>query len=310
MIAVDAMGGDYAPEQIVKGALLAAKRNVPIVLFGTESKIHQILSAHEPSWHQLKISVQNCSEIIEMGEDPSLAVRRKKDSSLVRAVESVRDERCSAIISAGNSGALMVAASFILGKKDGVERPAIIAELPFLSNRVVCLDLGANADCKPEHLLQFAHLGSGYAKESFGLSHPRVALLSNGQEDCKGNMLTKSAFGILKNSDLNFVGNIEPDGVLNHGADVVVCDGFSGNIFLKTLEACEKFFGKKIVSFEKEAGGALLIGVNGIVVVAHGNTDANVMEKAIVFAFNKSLNFQKGNSIYGNLKKSFDRMVE
>ena len=309
MIAVDAMGGDYAPEQIVKGALQAAQKNVPVMLFGHQSEIELILSKNDPLWHQLKISIKNCSEIIEMAEDPSFAVRKKTNSSLVKAVESVKDGLCCAAISAGSSGALMVAASFILGRLEWVERPAIIAELPFLKNRVVCLDLGANADCKPEYLLQFAYLGDLYAKDYLGILQPRIALLSNGQEDGKGNLMTKQAFSLLKTSTLNFVGNVEPELVFKNGTDVIVCDGFSGNIFLKTLEACEKFFGKKDVSFEKEMGGALLVGVKGTVVVAHGNSDANVMEKAILFAFSRSLNFQKGNLNYGALKESCSGMV-
>jgi phosphate acyltransferase len=309
MIAIDAMGGDYAPDKIVIGALKAARKNIPIMLFGDQLKIESILSENDPSWRQLKISIKNCSEIIEMAEEPSFAVRKKANSSLVKAVESVKQGECCAVISAGNSGALMVAASFILGRLDWVERPAIIAELPFLQNRVVCLDLGANADCKPEYLLQFAYLGDLYARDYLGIERPRIALLSNGQEEGKGNMVTKQAYSLLKTSTLNFIGNIEPEMVFKNGTDVIVSDGFSGNIFLKTLESCEKFFGNKNVSFEKEMGGALLLGVNGIVIVAHGNSDADVMEKAILFAFNRSLNFQKGNLSYGTAKKSNDRMV-
>lgn len=309
MIAIDAMGGDYAPEQIVKGALQAARKNIPVMLFGNQPEIESILSKNDPLWRRLQISIKNCSEIIEMAEEPSFAVRKKNNSSLVKAVESVKEGQCRAVVSAGNSGALMVAASFILGRLDWVERPAIIAELPFLKNRVVCLDLGANSDCKPEYLLQFAYLGDLHAKDYLEIQRPRIALLSNGQEEGKGNTVIKQAFSLLKTSTLNFVGNVEPEMVFKNGADVIVCDGFSGNIFLKTLETCEKFFGSKNVSFEKEMGGALLIGVKGTVIVAHGNSDANVMEKAILFAFNRSLNFQKGNFNHGAIKESSSRMV-
>ncbi len=303
MIAVDAMGGDNAPTQIVQGALLAAKRGIAIALFGPESEVVSCLSKQDTLWRKENIVVCDAPQVVEMGEDPVSAIRNKKDSSLVRAMQSVKLGESNAFVGAGNSGAIMIASTFILGKKQGVHRPAIIGRLPIGSHDVLCLDLGANADCRPEYLEQFAYMGNGYAKEFLGIKSPRIALLSNGREQRKGSILVKQVFSLLQDSNLNFVGNIEPEGVFAKQADVVVCDGFSGNILLKTIEATAYAVGKK--DYASKLGGALLAGVCGTVVVAHGNSSANATENAILFAYKNCL---KKEESYGIFKKSNDRM--
>jgi len=305
MIAVDAMGGDNAPQQIVMGALLAAKTQIPITLFGQEERLISILESLDSSWHQHDISICDAPEVIDMAEEPVSAVRKKRNSSIVQAIQKIAGNENCAFVSAGNSGAVMVAASFFLGCEPGVSRPAIIGELPTGNGKVLCLDIGANADCKPEYLLQFAYQGNRYAKKNFNLNSPRIALLSNGHEEGKGCLLVKQAFALLKKSDLNFVGNIEPAGIFKNQADVVVCDGFSGNILLKTIEAVQQSFSLK--SGAIEGGGALLVGVNGTVVIAHGNADAQAIKNAILFAFKNSI---KENVIHGTDKESVGNLAK
>lgn len=300
MIAVDAMGGDYAPEQIVLGALLAAQCGESVTLFGERDKIITILEKQDSSWRKYAIDLCDCDQKIDMSEDPAVAVKRKTGSSLVRAIYSVKIGKCRGVVSAGNSGAIMIGSMFVLGKDEGIERPAIIGLLPTSKNRVLCLDLGANVDCKPLYLQQFAFMANDYAKKVLNLTSPRVALLCNGHEEGKGNSLVKKTFALLKKSKLNFVGNIEPDGVFNNQADIVVSDGFSGNILLKTIEICMQEYGtdcKKIW----HPGGAILLGVKGTVVVIHGNANAKEVKNAILLASKSSL---KGERFYGNYKES------
>lgn len=307
MIAVDIMGGDYSPQAILQGAYLAAQQNIPVALYGPQDVIVEFLSHTNQSWQALPITVVHTSSVIAMDDEPVSAVKKGRDSSLVRAVESVRTGDCTAILSAGNSGALMVAAMLILGRKDGVERVPIAGFLPSLHGKVVGLDLGANTECRPQHLLQFASLGADYAQRQLGIERPRVGLLANGHEDTKGSLLVKDTFALLKqDSTLNFVGNVEPEGIIENRVDVVVCDGFSGNILLKTMESSYDFFMHQLkdglsntlpeeeasrvievmnqCSPKKEAG-ALLLGVNGNVVVCHGNSNAATIFRAIKFAF-------------------------
>ncbi len=308
MIAIDVMGGDYSPQAILHGAYLAAKNNIPVVLFGPQEMIVNYLSNINQSWQTLPITIYHAASVIAMGEEPVIAVKQGRDTSLVSAVESVRSGLCSAVLSAGNSGALMVASMLILGRKDGVERVPIAGFLPSLHGKMVALDLGANTECRPQHLLQFAMQGAIYAQENLGIEYPRVGLLSNGQEDAKGSTLVKESFKLLKNeSSLNFIGNIEPEGVILHrSVDVMVCDGFSGNIFLKTMESTYDAFlqltknkvlgalpareASEIVNVmnqfsPREQAGALLLGVKGNVVVCHGNSEGPTIFKAIKFAF-------------------------
>jgi glycerol-3-phosphate acyltransferase PlsX len=301
MIALDAMGGDYAPEQIVLGALSAAKKSVPVILVGQQEVVQTYLLKYDPNWENYPIKICNADSVIGMDDEPVAAVNKKRDSSIVKIIELVNTGQASVAISSGNSGAVMVAARFILGRVDQIDRPAIAGFLPTNGpERVLALDLGANTDCRPKHLLQFAYLGNEYMQKSLAVASPKIALLSNGQEDCKGSLVTKEAFVLLKNSELNFVGNIEPSDVFGHKADVVVCDGFAGNILLKTLESsfellyelirreieheysgvCDRV--GPIVERAFGPGGAVLLGVKGNVVICHGNSKAEIIEKVLL----------------------------
>lgn len=299
MIAIDAMGGDFAPDAVLDGALRYAREKTgqPICLFGPKDDLVRRLIDLDPSWENYSITISDVPEVIAMGDDPVASVREKKDSSLVRAVAAVADGSCSAVISAGNSGAMVAASIFLIGRKQGVERPALVGLLPGTSGPVVSLDLGANADCKPSYLLQFAQLGVAHAGEVLECQNPRVGLLSVGEEDAKGSLLTKKAFKLLRDSKLNFVGNVEPHHVFNNQVDVVVCDGFLGNVLLKTLEAvgalCCAFVEKKDAAYAQElrkllhryeSGGALLLGLKKPAFVVHGGASADGVKRAIEYA--------------------------
>jgi glycerol-3-phosphate acyltransferase PlsX len=290
MIALDVMGGDYAPDQIVLGALHAAKNSIPLVLVGSQEVIEHLLEKYDSNWRNYPITLCHSLTVIGMDEEPVSAVRQKKDSSIVKAIELVKAGQANVAISAGNSGAVMVAASFILGRVENIERPAIAGLLPTCTGeKVLVLDLGANTECRPKNLVQFAHIANDYAKNILNVSNPAIALLSNGQEDCKGSLLTKEAFLMLKDSGLNFIGNMEPADIFKHKADIVVCDGFAGNIFLKTLEGAFELLVKLVKSdlvheTAKNAlgtGGAVLLGVKGNVVICHGNSSSGVIEDVI-----------------------------
>jgi phosphate acyltransferase len=295
MIAVDAMGGDFAPEEVLRGVLRCAKStDIDICLFGPDRELQERLTSLDPLWRSYRISIVDAQEIIGMGEEPVVAVRRKRMSSLVMAVESVANGQCDVVVSAGNSGAVMAASLFLIKMEEGIDRPALVGLIPAMNRPVICLDLGANTDCKAEHLFQFAHLGARYASGVHGIVNPSIGLLSNGEEPTKGSLVTKEVFAKLKGSSLNFIGNVEPYHILQNKADVVVCDGFAGNIFLKTLEAVAGFccsimerenkeLLRKRLSLDKEAG-ALLLGIKKPVVVVHGNASAEVIERAILFA--------------------------
>lgn len=298
MIAVDAMGGDYAPDQIVLGALNAARSGVPVALFGMQETIYSLLESYDFSWKSYPISVFHTHEIVAMDEHPVDAIRKKRNSSLVQAMQSVKQGACDAFVSAGNSGAAMVAAKFILGCLKGVERPAIIGTLKTLKKDVLFLDIGANADCKAVHLVQFAKMATLYAQQVLGLVFPQVSLLSNGHEPGKGSLLVKETFALLQREQgINFIGNIEPEGILKSETDIVVTDGFSGNILLKTIEAMVDML--KIKNYKISDVGAFLLGVNGVVVITHGNSNAHVIKDAILLAFKKICNEE---SLYGNGK--------
>jgi glycerol-3-phosphate acyltransferase PlsX len=290
MIALDVMGGDYAPDQIVLGALRAAKNDIPLVLVGSQDIIEQTLEKYDSNWRNYPITLCHSRTVIGMDEEPVNAVRQKKDSSIVKAIELVKAGQVNVAISAGNSGAVMVAASLVLGRVENVDRPAIAGLLPTdTGKKVLVLDLGANTECRPKNLMQFACMANDYAKSILNVPNPAIALLSNGQEDCKGSLLTKEAFALLKNSKLNFIGNIEPTEIFKHKVDIVVCDGFAGNIFLKTLEGAFELLSKLVKSdlvykTAKDAlgaGGAVLLGVKGNVVICHGNSSAAVIEDVI-----------------------------
>ena len=309
IIVVDAMGGDNAPVDIVTGALVAAKRDsgINIILTGDETTIKNILPAPIPS----NITIHHTSEVIDMCEAPGTAIRNKKDSSISVGMRLVRDGEADAIVSAGNSGAMMAGATLILKTREGIDRPAIATYLPSKTGKVILLDAGATADCKPDNLLQFAYLGAEYASFALNKENPTIGLLSIGEEPEKGNELTKEAHKLLKEAkDLNFIGNIEPKEMVRGEADVIVCDGFVGNLMLKASEGISElimhflkkemtkgFFNKLFSYFLKSAlrstknllnyeeyGAALLVGVRGIVLIGHGRSNARAIESAVFSA--------------------------
>jgi glycerol-3-phosphate acyltransferase PlsX len=303
------MGGDYAPEVTVAGAVQAAKvTKSEIILVGKEDAIKAELAKHNTTG--LNISIQHASESIEMEETPAQAVRQKKDASLCVAARLVAEGKAQALVSAGNSGAAMASALLYMRRLPGVSRPAITTVFPSVSGQCALLDVGANVDCKPRHLLQFAIMGSVYMEKIFGIDRPRVGLLSIGEEDTKGNELSLATFELLKKTDLNFVGNIEGRDITNGKADVTVCDGFVGNVILKFGEgvtgmmlkfvksefrshpmawfslpflwAALKDLRKKVDS--AEYGGAPLLGVNGVCIISHGSSNAKAVMNALLVA--------------------------
>lgn len=311
MIAIDAMGGDFAPEVAVLGALCAAKKGVAISLYGDQPILEAILEKHDPLWDLLSLSIVHCSQVIGMAEGPTSGVLKKKDSSLVKALRAVEESKAQAVVSAGNSGAALVAGIFILKRVDGLLRPALGGFLPMKEGALFCIDLGANTDCKPEYLEQFGLMGQIYTTMARKIEHPRIALLSNGQEPYKGSLVVKHAYHLLQQRrDIAFVGNLEPSEMFDNRADVLVCDGFSGNILLKSVRAtaqavsywlkqeCSQsllstfYLGQGSGVFAKlkqkmdyaQMGGALLLGLRHPLVVAHGCSSAHAIEQAIYFA--------------------------
>ncbi len=303
-LAVDGMGGDNAPQAIVEGVLLALDDfpNLEINLYGDEPKMAPFLKQHS------RLTVVHCTEVVEAEDDPARAVRRKKDSSMTRMLEAVAEGKADACLSAGNTGALMAGGLFKVGRIDGVSRPALATTLPTINgDGFLMLDLGANADAKPENLLQYAIMGDIYVKQVRGLKSPRVGLLNIGTEDKKGNELTKAAFTLLKEADFNFEGNVESRELLNGVADVVVTDGFTGNMVLKTIEGTAgvifKMLKETLFSTTKtklaavlikkdlkgikdkmdytEYGGAALFGLKAPVIKAHGSSNPRAIYSAI-----------------------------
>ncbi|HEX79011.1 MAG TPA: phosphate acyltransferase PlsX [Dehalococcoidia bacterium] len=311
IIAVDASGGEYAPHEIVKGAIKAAHDfNANIALVGNKSVLH-VLAGKQLK--KLNLTIVNASQTIGFHEHPMEAIRNKPQSSIAIGINLLKEGKASAFVSAGNTGAVLCASLFNLGKIDGVERPAL-ASLVGLNRSApaILIDAGANADCRPNHLLQFARLGNTYAQNILGIDLPRVGLLSNGEEDTKGNRLTIESHQLLKKSELNFIGNIEGNDIAKGTADVIVSDGFTGNIVIKTVEGLGDSFIKlrqssdaydgrqrlrgralladvglgflvKGIDF-REYGGACLLGVKGNVIVSHGRSQARAIKNAIGLA--------------------------
>lgn len=303
-LAIDAMGGDNAPKEIVQGAMQAAEAfsDIHITLYGDEEKIKETL---KPSG---QITVVHTNEVILGTDEPVRAVRRKKNASMVLAAQAVADGQADACISAGNTGALMAAGLFVIGRIEGIERPALTPTLPTIGGEgFLLLDVGANADAKPEHLQQYAIMGSIYAEKVRGITNPRVGLLNIGTEEKKGNDLTKQAFSLLKTTNLNFIGNVEARDLLDGVADVVITDGFTGNMVLKTIEGTAlsvfkmvktaltsslknklaaavlkpELTGLKNKMDYSEYGGAGLFGIKAPVIKAHGSSDARALFSAI-----------------------------
>lgn len=300
------MGGDHGPPPNVEGAIQAATElDVAVVLVGDEAQLQaqlQRVGCRDP-----RITIRHAPQVVEMHESPAQVARKKRQSSVWIATELVKAGEAEAVISAGNTGAAMVAAFFVLELTKGVERPAIATMLPTLTGHAVMLDVGANVDCSANHLEQFALMGNEYAKHVLGKVNPRVGLLSIGEEDSKGNEVTKEAFKLLKASPINFIGNVEGRDVYSGEADVVVCDGFIGNVALKISEGVAdtikklllkeiggSFLGrlaypliaapllklKRKIDYA-EFGGAPLLGVNGICMICHGRSSAKAIKNAI-----------------------------
>ena len=308
-IALDAMGGDHAPQVEIEGAIQAASElDVSLILVGNREILEAELEKRGAT--HLPITVQNATEVVAMHESPSAAVRKKKDSSVRVAFDLVRRGEADAAVSAGNSGAAMATAMFVLKKLAGVERPARATVVPTLKGKAIILDVGANVDCKPGHLVLVAIMGEVYAKHVLGIDNPKVGLLSNGEEEEKGTELTRKTHSILKESDLNYAGYIEGRDIYNGNVDVVVCDGFVGNVVLKTSEGLAETIGKMLKeemagsfsakigyllakkSFKNlkkridysEYGGAPLLGINGVGFICHGGSNAKAIKNAIRYA--------------------------
>jgi len=308
-IAVDVMGADRGPSVVIEGALDAAK-NKPfdLILVGDEKIIKKELT--ERKYNGSNIQIKHASEVIAMHESPSQAIRRKKDSSMIKAVNLVKNKEADAVVSAGNTGAYMAAATIHIRTIEGIERPAIATLMPALSGVSLLLDVGANVDCSPSNLYQFAIMGNEYSKYILKRENPKVGLLNIGEEEYKGNELTKKAYEELKKAPINFVGNIEGRDIFNSKVDVIVCDGFIGNIILKATEGLGENIYLKLrnelkstalskigaalskgayKNFKKslnyaEYGGAPFLGINGVCIKAHGSSSSLAIKNSIFVA--------------------------
>jgi glycerol-3-phosphate acyltransferase PlsX len=328
-IAVDAMGGDHAPGVVVEGALLAARDvDAELVLVGDKLAIEQEclrLAGKLPVF-----PIVNASQTVPMDESPSIALR-KRDSSMKVAFEMIKRGEAQAVVSAGNSGAMMAIGMLVIGTLPQVTRPAILAIVPGSSKGAVIIDAGANVDCKPRQLLQFGIIGSVYAEHGLGILRPRVGVLSNGEEDSKGNELTRAASELLDSAPVNYIGYVEGRDFFNGKVDVIVCDGFTGNVALKTMEGVASFAGTILKSsFERnwlsrlgylisrqslrhayrkldyaEYGGARLLGLDGVAIVAHGGSTALAIKNAIRVA-SESV----AQDVNGHISAALESMVQ
>lgn len=307
-VALDAMGGDHAPEATVKGAVAAARQfGIDVLLVGPKG----LLKKHLAPFGQVKgIHILEASEVVTMHDSPTAPVRGKRDASMAVALRALRDGLAGAFVTAGNTGAAMVAAKLILGTLAGVDRPALAAPVPNLVAQTLLIDAGANVDCKPRHLLDFALMGHAYSKLVLGIPAPRVGLLSNGEEEGKGDKVTVAAFELLARANVGFVGNVEGRDIFLGNVDVVACDGFVGNVVLKSAEGLGEMVVELLrsearrmplsalglllakgafTSFRKrvdyaEYGGAPLLGVRGPVLIGHGRSSPKAICNAIRFA--------------------------
>jgi len=308
-IAVDAMGGDKAPEEIIKGVVSAVNQfdDIKCILTGKENKIKSILN--ELAYNENSIEVVEAKQTVTMKDKPSRVLRRKKDSSLVVCTNLVKENKAEALISAGNTGAVMAAGIFNIGRVSEVKRPPIATIFPSKIGKTVVLDAGANVDSKPQHLIQFAIMGQIYAEQVLNINNPRVGLLSIGEEKEKGNKLNTETYEMLEKEDRvsNFIGNVEGRDIFNGSCDVIVCDGFVGNIVLKTTEGVASYvfdllkdtltsslkakIGALLLKDElkkmkdkvdyRQYGGAPLLGLNGLVIISHGSSDQQAIYGAI-----------------------------
>ncbi len=310
-IAVDAMGGDHAPSVTVDGAVAAARHlDVEVLLVGPPDRLEPALAAH-PGWRECGVSVVEAPDVIGMSEPAALALRRKPRASVRVAAELVARGEATALVSAGHTGATVLSAHVAFGMVPGVDRPALATTIPTRGRPAVLLDAGATVECRPAHLLQFAVMGAAYARLAHGVEQPRVGLLSIGEEETKGNELTREAHRLLKAAPITFIGNVEGREIYSGVADVVVCDGFTGNIVLKSSEglvdAVEALLGDELQgtfssqvgyllsrrAFRRfrrrvdysEYGGAALLGVAGLVIVGHGRSSAKAVRNAVAMAY-------------------------
>jgi glycerol-3-phosphate acyltransferase PlsX len=308
-IAVDAMGGDFAPQSAVEGAVRSAVDDgAEILLVGDRTKVEAELARHFPQGGRPKrLEVIHAEEVVGMDEPAITPIRKKRRSSIRLCAELVKEGRAQAMITAGNTGAAMISAKMVIGTVSGLDRPALAAVLPNISGRTVVLDVGANVDSKALHLREFAVMGHFYAQEVIGTPSPRIGLMSIGEEEGKGTDFTREVFKVLKNTGLNFVGNVEGRDVFNGAVDVIVCDGFVGNVILKSAEALAEMVGKMLreeiersirtktgyllakPAFDafrrrtdySEYGAAPLLGVNGGCFIGHGRSNAKAIQNAI-----------------------------
>lgn len=308
-VAVDAMGGDYAPEAIVRGAVAAARDlGTEVLLVGDQAQIEPFLPTGDAGLSRL-IDVEHAPDTVGMAEAGTTALKRR-DSSIARAMEAVKAGRAAAVVSAGNSGAAVAGAVMILGRIPGIERPGIATHIPTLRGATVCIDSGANVECKASQLVEFAIMGRSYVHDVLGVANPTVGLLNIGEESCKGSDMTRQAYALLQSANLNFTGNVEANRVFMGEVDVVICDGFVGNIVLKSAEGLgelllaliERAANKDLLSrirgllarpllrnvrrsiLYDEYGGALLLGVNGVCVIGHGRSNAKAIANAVRIA--------------------------
>ncbi|BDR75409.1 phosphate acyltransferase PlsX [Clostridium tetani] len=323
-IAVDGMGGDFAPKEVVAGCVDALNENkdLHIVITGKEELIKKELEGH--NYDEDRIEVLDAREVISTNDSPVMAIRRKKDSSLNKGLQLVKEKKVEGIISAGSTGAFMAGSLFIVGRIKGIDRPALAPIMPGKNAPFMVIDVGANAECKPQNLLQFALMGKIYFEKILNVKNPTIGLVNIGVEEEKGTELTKEAYKLLKNSSLNFIGNVEPRDIPTGDVNILVCDGFTGNTILKTYEGVaqnifEILKAEIMSSFQgkiggallkpsfknikkkfnyKEYGGAAFIGVEGICVKAHGSSDRKAFKNAI----KQCINFHKGN-IINNIKE-------
>jgi glycerol-3-phosphate acyltransferase PlsX len=308
-IALDAMGGDRAPEVAVEGAVWAAREyGVQVLLVGQQELLARELAKHETSG--LELPIVHASEVIGMEDEPAIAAKTKQDSSMIVGMNLIKAGEADAFFSAGNSGGVMAAALFRLARIPGIKRPALTAHYPTVKGHCVILDVGANTDCKPEWLLQFGVMGSVYAQTALGVAEPTVGIVSNGEEEGKGSALVKEAYGLLKENQPNFVGNVEGKDIPFGLADVVVTDGLTGNVIIKLSEGVTKFLvgvieseikssavtavggalakpafrrAKRVLDYT-EVGGVPLLGVNGVVLVGHGRSNSKAVKNGIAAA--------------------------
>ncbi len=305
-IVLDAMGGDYAPPVAVEGGVWAAREyGIEVILVGREEDVRRELAKYDTSG--LSLPIVHAGQVIEMEEHPAAAVKAKKDSSMVVGMDMVKRGEAEAFVTMGNSGGALAAALFRLGRIRGIRRPALSTIYPTESGFCVLLDVGANTDCKPQYLLQFAHMGAAYAERVLGIADPRVGIVSNGEEETKGSILVQEAHLMIKQSNLNFVGNVEGKDIPAGMADVVVTDGFTGNVIAKLSEGLatsllgiikEEVKKRPLATvgallskpaFEQvrkrldyaEFGGAPLLGVGGVVIVGHGRSNAKAVKNAV-----------------------------